>query len=334
MTRNVHGSESRTQQPDRLLLWLAASVAFGVVLSLTAGPNGFGLPPAGAARWLILTEIRLPRACFGLLVGAALGLAGAALQGYLRNPLAEPGLIGVSGGAALGAVLAIHTGLAGLAALALPLAGLVGAGLATMAVLGLAGARASPVTLILSGVAISSMTAALTSLALNLSSNPFAAAEAIFWMMGSLADRSLTQLWLAGPLILLGGALLLGVGRTLDALTLGDEAAMSLGVDLDGARRRLIIGTALTVGAATAVTGMIGFVGLVVPHVLRPWTGHQPSRLLAASALGGAALLLFADVLTRFIAPVADIRIGVFTAILGAPFFLWLVVRLREAHAL
>ena len=188
-------------------------------------------------------------------------------------------------------------------------------------------------TLILSGVAISSMTAALTSLALNLSSNPFAAAEAIFWMMGSLADRSLTQLWLAGPLILLGGALLLGVGRTLDALTLGDEAAMSLGVDLDGARRRLIIGTALTVGAATAVTGMIGFVGLVVPHVLRPWTGHQPSRLLAASALGGAALLLFADVLTRFIAPVADIRIGVFTAILGAPFFLWLVVRLREAYA-
>lgn len=324
---------SRAQHADRLIIGLAAAVVAMFCLSLAAGPGGFGWPASGAARWLIITEIRLPRACFGLLVGGALGLAGAALQGYLRNPLAEPGLIGVSGGAALGAVLAIHTGLAGVAALALPLAGLAGAGLATLAVLALAGARASPVTLVLAGVAISSLTAALTSLALNLSSNPFAAAEAIFWMMGSLADRSLTQLWLAGPLMLVGGALLLGVGRTLDALTLGDEAAMSLGVDLDAARRRLIIGTALTVGAATAVTGMIGFVGLIVPHVLRPYTGHQPSRLLAASALGGAALLLFADVLTRVIADIADIRIGVFTAIIGAPFFLWLIVRLREEYA-
>ncbi len=265
-----------------------------------------------------------------LLVGGALGLAGAALQGYLRNPLAEPGLIGVSGGAALGAVLAIHLGLAASMAIALPLAGFAGAAIATLAVLLLAGERSGPVTLILAGVAVSSVATALTSLALNLSRNPFAAAESIFWLMGSLADRSVTHVWLAGPLILLGCLLLLKLGRTLDALTLGDDVAASLGVDLMAARRLVVAGTALAVGAATAVTGIIGFVGLVVPHVLRPHVGHRPSALLIASALGGAALVLLADTLVRLIAPWIDLRIGVLTALLGAPFFVWLVTRMRS----
>jgi iron complex transport system permease protein len=319
-----------TVGPNTLLRALGLALAVAFAASVLSGPSGFGLPTEATARWLIISEIRLPRALFGMLVGAALGLAGAALQGYLRNPLAEPGIIGVSGGAALGAVLAIHTGLAGAFALALPLAGLAGAGCATLAVMALAGERSGPAALLLAGVAISSLTAALTSLGLNLSNNPFAAAEAVFWMMGSLADRSMTQLWLAAPLILVGGVLLLGLGRVLDALTLGDAVAGTLGLDLAAARRRLVLGVALAIGAATAVTGMIGFVGLIVPHALRPLTGHQPSRLLAASALGGATLLLLADVAVRLLAPIADVRIGVLTALFGAPFFLWLVVRARS----
>jgi iron complex transport system permease protein len=307
---------------------LTAVVALAFLLSVLAGPTGLALP-RGPAGWLILVEIRLPRALFGALVGAALGLAGAVLQGYLRNPLAEPGIIGVSGGAVLGAVLAIHTGLAGAFALALPLAGLLGATVATLAVLGLAGRQTGPVAMLLAGVAISSLTGALTSLALNLSNNPFAAAEAVFWSMGSLADRSLTQLALAGPLILIGCGLMAGLGRDLDALTLGDDVAGSLGVDVQVMRMRLIAGVALAIGAATAVTGMIGFVGLIVPHILRPLVGQQPSRLLPLSALGGAALLLLADIIVRGLAPWADIRIGVLTAMIGAPFFLWLVYRSR-----
>ena len=149
-------------------------------------------------------------------------------------------------------------------------------------------------------------------------------------MMGSLTDRSMTQVWLAGPLIVAGMAMLLRVGRTLDALTLGDDAATTLGVDLVVMRRMLIAGTALSIGAATAVTGMIGFVGLIVPHLLRPLVGPVPSRLLPASLLVGATLLLLADVFVRLAEPYVTIRIGVLTALIGAPFFVWLVVRLRR----
>lgn len=317
----------------RLLPGLALGVLAALTLSLLMGPDGLGLPADGPARRLILMEIRLPRVVFGLLVGAGLGIAGAALQGYLRNPLAEPGLLGVSGGAALGAVLAIHTGLAGTIALALPLAGLAGAMAATAVLLLLAGRHDSPVVMVLAGVAVSSLAAAAMSLALNLSRNPFAAAESIFWTMGSLADRSSTQMLLAGPLIIGGMALLGRLARTLDGLTLGDDVARSLGLDLARARFGLIAGVALAVGAATAVTGMIGFVGLVVPHLLRPWTDGRPSALLWPSALGGALLLLLADVAVRVLAPVADVRIGVLTAVLGAPFFLWLVLRLDREFA-
>lgn len=312
---------------------LAAAACLAFLLSLVTGPTGFGLGPASGQRWLVLTEIRLPRALLGALVGGALGLSGAALQGYLRNPLAEPGLLGVSSGAAFGAVASIHLGLAGAFALALPLAGLAGAALATLAVFLLAGERTGPATLILAGVAISALGAALMSLALNLSRNPFAAAESIFWMMGSLADRSLVQVWLAGPLILTGMALLMRLGRALDGLSLGDDVARTLGIQLERTRFLLIAGTALCVGAATAVTGIIGFVGLVVPHVLRPIVGPLPSRLLLASLFGGAAMLLIADVAVQLIAPLVDVRIGVLTALIGAPFFVWLVLRLRRELA-
>ncbi len=319
-----------TEQTRRLMVWLVIGVAGAFLVSLIAGPGRFGFGGDAEARALILREIRLPRAVLGALVGAALGMSGAALQGFLRNPLAEPGIIGVSGGAALGAVLAIHLGLAQLFPAALPLAGLVGAAIATLLVVTLAGEGTGPVPLMLAGVAISSLTSALIALALNLSSNPFAAAESVVWMMGSLTDRSLTHVFFAGPLIVAGLFLLRGLGQVLDALTLGDEAAASLGIDLSAARQRLVAGIALSVGAATAVTGIIGFVGLVVPHLLRPYVGNRPSLLLPASALGGAILVLLADTALRLASPWIDVRIGVLTAILGAPFFVALVVRLRR----
>jgi iron complex transport system permease protein len=264
------------------------------------------------------------------LIGGVLGLSGAVLQGYLRNPLAEPGLLGVSGGAALGAVTTIHSGLAAVAPVALPLGGLLGAGIATFSVMLLAGELTGPITLILAGVAVSSLAAALTSLALNLAPNPFAASEMLFWLMGSLTDRSLVHVWLAAPLMVAGTFVLMSARQPLDALTLGDDAAQNLGVDLPALRRRIVLGIALAVGAATAVSGSIGFVGLMVPHLLRPHFGQQPGKLLLPSFIAGAGLVLAADVALRLLSPAGDLRLGVVTALLGAPFFLWLVVRTRS----
>lgn len=309
---------------------LVGLLALCLAASLLTGPAGFGIPGDANAAWLIFREIRLPRAILGSLIGGALGLCGATLQGYLRNPLAEPGLLGVTGGASLGAVIAIHSGASAAFALALPLGGLIGAGVTTIAVLLLAGPRSGPVTLILAGVAISSLAGALTTLALNLSPNPFAAVEMVFWMLGSLNDRSLVHVWIASPLIIGGGALLLSLDRDLDALSLGDDVAANLGLDLDRLRLKIVAGTALAIGAATAVAGSIGFVGLVVPHLLRRLAGHEPGRLLRLSALGGACLVVTADIILRLLSPLGDLKLGVLTALIGAPFFLWLVVKTRQ----
>ena len=325
----------------KVLLALGAAVIVLFFGSLLIGPAGLGFVESlaalvsgqGGAVVLVMQVIRLPRALLGLMTGAALGLSGAAMQGYLRNPLAEPGLIGVSASAALGAVLALQTGLATLFALALPLSALAGAGVAVLLILGLAGPRGGALALILAGVAISALAAALTSLVLNLSPNPFAAMEIVYWMMGSLADRSMDHVWLAAPFMLLGLVMLLSLGRSFDALTLGEDAAASMGVNLARLRLVLIGGTALAVGASVSVAGSIGFVGLVVPHVLRPLVGAQPSRLLPASALGGAAVVLAADIAVRLIAPDQDLKLGVLTALIGAPFFLHLIWRLRGTEA-
>ncbi len=322
-----------------LLGALAAATAVLFALSLTIGPAGVGMGASLAALvsgddgalTLVMREIRLPRAILGLMIGATLGLSGAVLQGYLRNPLAEPGLLGISASASLGAVLAIYTGFSLVFPLALPLAALVGALTAVLIVRALAGAAGGALTVILAGVAVSAFAGAMTSLALNLSPNPFAAMEIVFWMLGSLADRSMVHVWIAAPFMLVGWAMLLSLARPLDALTLGSEAASTLGFDMNRVRFLAVFGTAVSVGAATAVAGAIGFVGLVVPHVLRPLVGSRPSRLLPASALGGAAMLLAADVAVRVVAPDRDLKLGVLTAVVGAPFFLWLVYRTRRS---
>lgn len=321
-----------------VLAILALATVLLLLVSLTVGPAAISFGDSLSALFsdkrdaiaLIMREIRLPRAILGLMIGATLGLSGAALQGWLRNPLAEPGLLGVSASASLGAVIAIYTGFSALFPLGLPLAALGGAVLAVFVVQAMAGLRGGTLTIILSGVAVSAFAGAMTSLALNLSPNPFAALEIMFWMLGSLTDRSMTHVWLAAPFMLVGWAMLASLGRALDALTLGSDTAASMGVNLRRVQFLVVFGTAASVGAATAVAGAIGFVGLVVPHILRPLVGARPSRLLPASALGGAAVLLTADILVRVIAPGRDLKLGVLTAIVGAPFFLWLVYRTRR----
>lgn len=279
---------------------------------------------------LVLTELRLPRAILGALVGFSLGLSGAAMQGLLRNPLAEPGVVGISSAAAFGSVLAFYSGLSASVALALPLGGIAGAVLATILLFILLGRGAGTTTLILAGVALNAFAGAATSLALNLAPNPYAALEIVFWLMGSLADRSMTHVLLVLPLMLVGWGLMLSTAPALDALTLGEDTAASLGFDLTWLRARLIGGTALAVGSAVAVTGAIGFVGLVVPHLLRPLVGNRPGRLLLVSGFGGAILVLLADTALR-LAPIRpELKLGVVTALIGAPFLFSLVNRMRR----
>jgi iron complex transport system permease protein len=300
-----------------------ASIPLLDLLTGNAGPNA-------ATLTLILAEIRLPRAILAVLVGGTLGLCGAVLQGLLRNPLAEPGLLGASSAAALGAVIVFYHGLAATSPLALPIGGIAGAMIGVLLILVLAGRGARPTTLILAGVAVNSLAGALTALALNLAPSPFASLEIVFWMLGSLADRSFEHVHAVLPFILLGWPMLLLLRRPLEALTLGEDVAASLGFDLRRLQLLAVLGTGLTVGACVSVAGNIGFVGLVVPHLLRPWVGHHPGRLIAPSALGGAALLLAADLLTRTPVLGQELKLGVVTALVGAPLFLHLLWRLRR----
>ena len=324
---------------SRLALTLWAIVAALFTVSLLIGPAeatiGHSLRALvagdGGPMTVVMREIRLPRALLAVLIGGSLGLAGAAMQGYLRNPLADPGLIGVSGSAALGAVISIQTGLAAAFFLALPLMALVGALTGVLLVLLLAGPRGSSLALILAGIAISAFAGALTSLVLNLSPNPYAASEIVFWMMGSLADRSMLHVWISLPLIVLGAGLLATLSRGLDALTLGEDAAEAMGVNLTRLRLSVILGTAAVVGASTAVAGAIGFVGLVMPHLLRGFVQARPGALLWASTLGGAGMILAADILVRVVIPERDLKLGVVTALVWAPLFLHLIYRTRRS---
>ena len=282
---------------------------------------------------LVVMDIRLPRTLLALFMGATLGLSGAVLQGLTRNPLAEPGLLGVTTGAALGAVIAIYFGVTAISVVAGPLFGLIGALAACTLTFALGQDslnQRGTIALILAGAAVSSLTAAGIALALNFAPNPYAAYEIMSWLLGSLADKSWTQFLLVAPFIITGCALLASTGRALDALSLGEIQAQSLGVDMGRLRLIIIAGTALAVGAATSVTGAIGFIGLVAPHLARPFVGYQPSRILAPAALGGALLLILADIAVREIHLGPEIKLGVFTSLIGTPFFFWLVVRLRK----
>lgn len=325
-------------RPAAVTIFLALAVVVLFGLSILVGPASIPLGEAFAGIFaeelpvvtIILVEIRLPRAILGLMVGATLGLSGAALQGLLRNPLAEPGIIGVSASAALGAVIVFYFGLSASFAWALPLGGMAGAFMAVGLLYLLAGRDAGVLTLILAGVAVSSFAAALTSLALSLAPSPYAALEIVQWLLGSLSDRSMEHVVLAAPLMVAGWVMLFLTGRALDALTLGADAARTLGFSLRRVQLLVVLGTACSVGAAVSVSGGIAFVGLVVPHLLRPLVGYEPRRLLLVSALGGAALLLSADIVVRLFAGQTELKLGVLTALVGAPFFLWLIWQTRS----
>lgn len=310
------------------MIWRLAALAAGLAaLGLLVGAAGLGVPDA-----LILWQLRLPRTALALLIGGGLGLSGAVLQGALRNPLADPGLLGIGGAAGLGAVVAFYWGLGTAFAPALPLAGLAGAAAGCAVLFGFAGRAPSAPSLILAGVGLGAIASALQVLALAFAPNPYALAEVTFWLMGGLQDRAPLHVALAGPPIVLGCALMLGLGRRLDALALGEETAASLGVPVARTLMLAAAGVALVVGAGTAVGGGIGFVGLVVPHLLRPALGERPGALLLGSLLAGAALLTAGDLVARaapLLLPLSqEPPLGVLTALLGAPFLVRIARRM------
>ena len=319
--------------PGLLVLLVAAalgSVALGTV-ALSPGRVLAALTGGGdaIARTIVL-DLRLPRMALSLVVGAMLGLSGAALQGYLRNPLAEPAVLGASNAAALGAVVALYFGWSLLHPLALPLLAIGSALLAIGLLFLLAGRAESPLTLILAGIAVATLAGAGISLALNLSPNPFAAMEIMSWLMGSLENRGADHVMIALPCVAIGVALLIADARALDALSLGEEGAQALGIDLSRLRLRLMLGVAIGVGGAVAVSGAIGFVGLIVPHLVRPLTDRSPSAILLPSLLGGAVLLTLADIGVRLIPTTSELKLGVVTALLGVPVFLVHLMRERR----
>jgi len=330
----------------RCLVVLLASVVVLSFVSLCLGetwtaPDAVLLQPftqPDSITAIIIREIRLPRTLIAILAGASLGLCGAAMQGLLQNPLASPGLVGSASGAALGAVTALYFFSDAWHPLSVPFAGMAGALLTTTLVYLLAGRHASMSTLILAGVAINALAAAGLSLLLNLAPSPFAVRELVLWTLGDIADRSLRDVWIMLPCTVAGWLLLSGTGKSLDALTLGFRTATSMGIKTQRLSWRVFIAVSLCVGAAVATTGMIGFIGLVVPHLLRPFVHHQPSRLLPVAALGGACMLLAADICVRLISLYSNIpvplKVGVLTALVGAPFFLILILRSRRHHAL
>ena len=329
----------------RANLVFAALLAVLFPLSLLAGrvwiaPENFG--PGNTL--LILAELRLPRAVLAVMIGAGLGAGGAAMQGYLRNPLADPGLFGIAPMAALGAVASFW--LAPLlppafAAWSLPVMALGGAALGMAALALIAGRTASDgadgagggiALFTLAGLMLASLAGALTALAITLAPNPFALSEIVLWLNGALTDRSWREVWIAAPLTLAGIGVLALAAKSLDALTLGEAAARSLGVEPRRLLALLVIGIGLTVGAGVAVAGIIGFVGLVVPHLVRPLTDRLPSSLILPSALAGACLMLAADSIVRVLPLVTELRLGIALSLIGAPFFGWLLLLMRRGR--
>jgi iron complex transport system permease protein len=316
----------------KLNLSLLLLIVLAFAVSLLAGrvwlPPHDLLAPHDSLAGLILYDIRLPRTVLAVIVGAVLGLSGAVLQGFTRNPLAEPALLGVSTGAALGAVIAIYFGLAVLSPVIGPLLGIIGA--IGACALTFALGKNGTVALVLAGAAVSSLTAAGIALALNFAPSPYAAYEIMSWLLGSLADKSWTQVYLVLPFAVVGAAMLALTGRALDALSLGEAQAQSLGVNLTTLAALVVAGTALSVGAITSVVGAIGFIGLVAPHLVRPFVDYSPRRVLLPATLTGALLLLCSDIAARLVHTNPELRLGVFTSLLGTPFFFWLVVRIRK----
>ncbi len=318
----------------RLNILLIFAVAAAALLSIAVGKVWLPWSAWTLAdpRWLIIAELRLPRTVLALTVGAALGLSGAAMQGYLRNPLADPGLFGISSGAALGATISLYFGY-NASALLLPSFALIGAAAAMLILALLAGRSGSLILFALAGIILASITSSLTTLTISLAPTPFVASQIVTWLMGALTDRSWDDVRVTLPAALLGAVLLAFTARPLDALTLGEQAARSMGVDQRRLQWLIILGVGLCVGASVVAAGIISFVGLMVPHMVRPLVSGRPSALLFPSALGGALLVLLADSFVRVAPTVSELRLGIAMAMLGGPFFLLLLIRMRRRLA-
>ena len=313
----------------KTILGLLAVALF--LVSVATGPAWWPWRLGEQVGWSIVLDLRLPRAVLGVLVGAALGLSGAVLQAWLRNPLAEPGVIGVSACASFAAVCAFYSGLAAAFALALPLAGILGAAVGIAALISAVRAGTGTVSLLLMGIAINAIAAALISLVLALAPNPFAFQEIWLWLAGSIADRDLRHILVSAPFIAVGAVLVLMNRRWLDALSLGEDAARSLGVDTRRLGLWLTLAVGLMVGAATAVAGMVGFVGLVAPHLIRTRVGFKPGATLVPSMLVGAILVLAADIAVRVLPTSYELQLGVVTSLVGAPFLVRVIRRARAS---
>jgi iron complex transport system permease protein len=321
----------------RLETALVALLLVLAVASLMVGPAGLSPRTALAALFsgegpagIIVRDIRLPRTLLALLIGATLGLSGAALQGLLRNPLAEPALFGAPQAAAAASSAIIAFGFFSATSLAVPIAGIAGAFLSIGGLVAIAGRRASLTVVLLAGLALASFAGAATALILNLAPNPFIALEVAFWLLGSLEDRSSDHLFIAAPFMLASWVILALNARAFRALTLGEDAAASLGVDLTRTRLLVVSGVALGVGAAVAVAGSIGFVGLVAPHLVRRFVDSDPARVMLPGTLTGAALLLAADIAVRSVPSANELKVGVVTALIGVPFFLAMIFSERR----
>jgi iron complex transport system permease protein len=324
---------------------LAAGLGLAILVALAASCL-LGVTPIAAADWAdvlrgrgdpalatIVWDIRLPRALAALVTGAALGASGAALQGLLRNPLAEPGVLGVSASASLMAIVAIHWGFVALSPWVLPCAAIAGALVATALIAALAPRVGSVTTLVLIGVGLSSLSGALMSLLLNFAPNPFTLADMVSWSLGSVANRSFADLGLAAPFCAAGLATLALAAPGLRALALGEETAASLGLDVRACRLLTVVGAGLATGGAVALAGAVGFVGIVAPHLVRPWVGHDPARTLVPAALTGGLMLILADVAARLAPGDQELKLGVVAALVGAPAFIGIVARRRALEA-
>lgn len=326
---------------DRALLPLLIA---GILVALVAACllGSVPLPPArmaaallgqgDAGDMLVVWQVRLPRALAALAAGMALGISGAALQGLLRNPLAEPGVLGVSAMSALFATVALFYGLAATVPFALPLAAIAGALAATAIIAWAAPRTSSVVTLILVGVGISSFSGAVMALLMNLAPNPFTLADMVTWMMGSVANRSFDDLALSTPFILIGAAILIASRRGLAALSLGEEAAAGVGLNVARQRLLVVLGAGLATGGAVALAGAIGFVGIVAPHLVRPWVRHDPARVLLPSALLSGLILILADITVRVMPGDTELKLGVVAALIGAPVFVTIALRRGAAR--
>ncbi len=306
-----------------------------MLLSLCAGPTWitpWAMSPESPDSW-IFWELRAPRVLLAACIGAVLGLSGAVLQGFTRNPLADSGVLGISACAALGAVLAIFFNVQNFHPLAISVCAILGAFLGLLLLGGLMLRTSGMMSFLLGGVMLSALAGAMTALVISLAPTPFATSEIVTWLLGALTDRSWLEAAFSLPLMAAGFALLLFTGRALDGLSLGEPVAKSLGISLPRTQMMIMAGVALSVGSAVSVCGIIGFVGLIVPHAMRRLVGEKPSALLLPSALGGALLMLGADLTVRLLPTASELKLGILLSLIGAPAFIIILIKNRRVFA-